>query len=1303
MKNPLFSSFSPQQLRFAIEYEMRFRDDPKIASDIAIGRLTENPNYYDQFAKMEKARITKYVRRESDGKGGWKYFYKNNGHKNTISKQEEYKDKKIPQTETPEFKKWFDDSKVVDKNGKPLIVYHGSGIKNLTDFKYGAQRGLGLAYFTDNRTIAEKYAYGGGIQYDKDIEEYKEEFEKQKETNPRLKNRNPNVISAYLSIKKPLMDKMNIKDIFKGETFSYAKDVIYNWSSDFKDIAEPNEYDEEYENKELNIHEWFTLLNDFIEKHNKESFAQEETEALSETRNLLSIVSIISSTPSLMEKVFNKYDGMIYDDAETGEKTYVVFNPYQIKSATNNNGNFNPNESDMTKARIVKYVRRERMKDGKYKYYYADGTASTIPAEKAFNVVDAFKNFFGLSDKDAAKNKIKKDYYEHKISAKYNLSLLGWADHLSEYFIHKDKWDNRFSGKTTETKAHDAKKDTHTEKKASTPSEKPKFNVNAMKEIYDLYGEKVEEPIKETAKNLESILKNMPSDDDIRKFQGLEFSQTDFKNSFGDDAIKILNVLIKDGKVSVTKTKKGNIYRINEVTTITNNDIIEHIEEPEAIVEPAKETPEQQNHIETKAMEEATPENRAETENILEGTPKKDFQKTFSEFLKYKTEPNQGIINFINKKIAYYQESLDKEKTRITQIPDKQKKAYELSPVNAIKWAEKGIQKWSGYLKKYLEGTMIDKDGKIMEGESYFYQIDKYNKIEDKNSDEAKSLKKKISSRENKERKEHARIISKAIDEGNIIPANVLKEYPEIVADKSKEIARPDINYKPIEFEQEIKFAGEESDIRKLKILDYTKINPKDVFLMDESIILKVPRPSYIPEMDVLSFSESGRKLMFDTVRVGKDKFIIVDKRYGVQPTQRDENGNIKHDLIRSEWKNSAGEGGVQNSKYCLMNSETMAATWDYYRKLYKANEIDILESRQNREEEYYNKRKELAEKEGREWNYAPFQHKNFKGPKIPKPDISHMSYSQGFLIQDFTGMKGNVLSLTSGALNAVAFNNYHETLKNLDYKIEDMKMQREYDDENNTFAKGEETSYGDYGLKNNLLKSHGVKVKRQNGTEIDDTDITKIGIALDTLYSVFGDRSEMAKNYGLKVSFAGDKRMHASKAVGLFIEQKKCLAISDISIESRGFTIAHEFSHFMDSYLGQKSGKYRFISDEDQSPANILAIKFRDSINISNKTSEETTRYYNRTCECFARAMEQYYAIKQGTEKELYEQYKDSGAIAEHNNFINNIMPLCEQFFVEYKDMLKAFFNDNLNKNKNLLIKSFDRVKGVFVYRRMK
>lgn len=55
------------------------------------------------------------------------------------------------QTDTPEFKKWFGDSKVVDKDGNPLVVYHGTWKPGFTEFK-------GAAYFTDASDYAETYA-----------------------------------------------------------------------------------------------------------------------------------------------------------------------------------------------------------------------------------------------------------------------------------------------------------------------------------------------------------------------------------------------------------------------------------------------------------------------------------------------------------------------------------------------------------------------------------------------------------------------------------------------------------------------------------------------------------------------------------------------------------------------------------------------------------------------------------------------------------------------------------------------------------------------------------------------------------------------------------------------------------------------------------------------------------------------------------------------------------------------------------------------------------------------------------------
>jgi hypothetical protein len=57
-------------------------------------------------------------------------------------------------TQTPEFKEWFGDSKVVDESGKPMVVYHGTG-NGAFDFMAGAR-----AFFTSSPNIASTYTRG---------------------------------------------------------------------------------------------------------------------------------------------------------------------------------------------------------------------------------------------------------------------------------------------------------------------------------------------------------------------------------------------------------------------------------------------------------------------------------------------------------------------------------------------------------------------------------------------------------------------------------------------------------------------------------------------------------------------------------------------------------------------------------------------------------------------------------------------------------------------------------------------------------------------------------------------------------------------------------------------------------------------------------------------------------------------------------------------------------------------------------------------------------------------------------------
>ena len=85
-----------------------------------------------------------------------------------------------PPLESEAFKNWFKDSKVVNEDGSPKVVYHGTD-RQFDAFVTGDALGWGRGvYFTDNKTTAEEF---GG-----------------------------NIIEAYLSIQNPYIDNQTILD-----------------------------------------------------------------------------------------------------------------------------------------------------------------------------------------------------------------------------------------------------------------------------------------------------------------------------------------------------------------------------------------------------------------------------------------------------------------------------------------------------------------------------------------------------------------------------------------------------------------------------------------------------------------------------------------------------------------------------------------------------------------------------------------------------------------------------------------------------------------------------------------------------------------------------------------------------------------------------------------------------------------------------------------------------------------------------------------------------------------------------------
>ena len=96
----------------------------------------------------------------------------------------------MKQTDTPEFKRWFGDSKVVDASGNPMVVYHGtSKDKPFSSFTRNAQG----TWFTSDPEAASSYATTNDSQ--------KVVYEDGRYVS---KNTSAQVFPVYLSIKNPL-------------------------------------------------------------------------------------------------------------------------------------------------------------------------------------------------------------------------------------------------------------------------------------------------------------------------------------------------------------------------------------------------------------------------------------------------------------------------------------------------------------------------------------------------------------------------------------------------------------------------------------------------------------------------------------------------------------------------------------------------------------------------------------------------------------------------------------------------------------------------------------------------------------------------------------------------------------------------------------------------------------------------------------------------------------------------------------------------------------------------------------------
>jgi hypothetical protein len=193
------------------------------------------------------------------------------------------------QTKTPEFKKFFGESKVVDKDGEPMVLYHGTD-KEFDEFTGGE---LGSHFGTAEQASKRLDSSVG---------------------KPRL---GENIIPAYIRINNPI--RLSADPGYFGR-LSLLGQLVKD-----KVISEP-------ESKEL-----LSRMDESDKNSAHTGSANERAQRFKLIREYLKSKG---------------YDGITYPNEYEGEgESYIAFDPTQIKSAIGNSGSFDPNDPNILRNR----------------------------------------------------------------------------------------------------------------------------------------------------------------------------------------------------------------------------------------------------------------------------------------------------------------------------------------------------------------------------------------------------------------------------------------------------------------------------------------------------------------------------------------------------------------------------------------------------------------------------------------------------------------------------------------------------------------------------------------------------------------------------------------------------------------------------------------------------------------------------------------------------------------------------------------------------------------------------------------
>jgi len=238
--------------------------------------------------------------------------------------------------ETPEFKKWFGDSKVTDEKGNPLVVYHGSTFvgkdkKGISTF--GGRRNA--FWFAKDAEHAETFAMGGRKQN-------------------KLK-KGANITPVYLKLENPL----DLRSMSLNDQVTAGHILVNSGITREKATSVINDYYKSEVEQRRKLLEKEGLLNEH---------PNYEEEVADQIRNGKWDAYMYFDNNNFVKALKdNDIDGLVWKELKS--ETYAVFSPNQIKSSIGNNSKF-----DLNSKNILEEEKQSFIEDGEKSSQQKDKT-----------------------------------------------------------------------------------------------------------------------------------------------------------------------------------------------------------------------------------------------------------------------------------------------------------------------------------------------------------------------------------------------------------------------------------------------------------------------------------------------------------------------------------------------------------------------------------------------------------------------------------------------------------------------------------------------------------------------------------------------------------------------------------------------------------------------------------------------------------------------------------------------------------------------------------------------------------------